>query len=221
MLNSFFLLAWRTEGTTFWIFLGLFLVCYYYSIVIVDEKPLTSIFMNLLCAGIIYLYSSMPGEVFWFLNIEEVGWLIMLFAFIFTAMLFGIVIGNAWGHLKLAFSIFSDFWLGIIGLIVACVWGYLLIRLGKIIFDEHPILCVLTLLGGLGSSNKSTSYTAPSENSSSGTGVKPGDPYSPEGFPCCNNCKWNQNRGSYFVRCFQNSSREKEPNDKCGQWQRC
>jgi len=39
------------------------------------------------------------------------------------------------------------------------------------------------------------------------------------GFPCCDNCRWNQDRGSYTVRCFQDSSRNKVANEKCGQWQ--
>lgn len=38
-------------------------------------------------------------------------------------------------------------------------------------------------------------------------------------FPCCGNCKWNYDRGSYEVRCFQESRRNKTVNEKCGQWQ--
>lgn len=38
-------------------------------------------------------------------------------------------------------------------------------------------------------------------------------------FPCCDNCKWNYDRGSYTVRCFQDGSRNKVSNEKCGQWQ--
>lgn len=39
------------------------------------------------------------------------------------------------------------------------------------------------------------------------------------GFPCCGNCKWNYDRASYEVRCFQDSKRNKTANEKCGQWQ--
>ena len=38
-------------------------------------------------------------------------------------------------------------------------------------------------------------------------------------FPCCGNCKWNYDRGSYEVRCYQDCKRSKTANDKCGQWQ--
>lgn len=40
-------------------------------------------------------------------------------------------------------------------------------------------------------------------------------------FPCCGNCKWNYDRGSYSVRCFQDGNRNKTSNEKCGQWQHC
>ena len=46
-----------------------------------------------------------------------------------------------------------------------------------------------------------------------------GDDGDGHGFPCCDNCRWNQDRGSYTVRCFQDSSRNKVANEKCGQWQ--
>ena len=219
LLNSYAFLGWETEGTAFWVFLVLFLLFFYISMTVTDEKPLTSVFMNLLCAGILYLYSGMSGEVFWFLNIEKVGWLI-LFTFILTAMLFGLVIGNFWGHLKLVSSIFSDFWVGLVGLVIASVWGYLLIRLGEIVFDEHPILCVITLLGGLSGQAKSSGSGAPEPESGSNPEPTP-NPEPSHGFPCCDNCKWNMSRGSFFVRCSQDYSREKEANEKCGQWQRC
>ena len=203
-------------------------------------------YMNLLCAGITILYTGMTGEVFWFLNIEKVGWLIMLFAFIFTAMLFGIAIGNAWGNLKNVSTIFSYFKFGFLSLVLSVAWVVTLVRLALIVFDEHPILCVITFLSSLGSLSKSMDYVPAPESPqpvtepSSGTGSdgkwqetsdgkytkikEPSvdkDPYSPNGFPCCDNCKWNQDRGCYFVRCFQDSSRIKKPNDKCGQWERC
>lgn len=38
-------------------------------------------------------------------------------------------------------------------------------------------------------------------------------------FPCCGNCKWNYDRGSHTVRCFQDGNRDKTSNEKCGQWQ--
>lgn len=242
LLNSHAFLRWETESKAFWVLLALFIIIYFYSREILDYEPKKFLWMNLACAGIIYLYTGMSGEVFWFLNIEKVGWLIMLFAFILTAALFGIVIGNAWGFLKLVSSITSDFWSAIIGLVIGCVWSFLLVRLGEIIFEEHPILCVITLLGGLGGQTKTSNYTpsyesSDSESSGGGGGTSPepepdpspgpspdpnpDEPYGSHGYPCCNNCKWNMNRGSYFVRCFQDESREKEPNDKCGQWQRC
>ena len=242
LLNSYAFLSWETEGTNFWILLGLFVLSFCISMAATEEKPFTIIITNLACAGLLYLYSGMSGEVFWFINIEKVGWILWFVGFMLTAILFGLVIGNFWGHLKLASSIFSDFWVGFVGLVIACVWGYLLIRLGKIVFDEHPIQCVITLLGGLSGQAKSSSYTPSYGGGDSGSGgggggsspepepdpypdptpdPEPDGPYSPQGFPCCDNCRWNMNRGSYFVRCFQDGSREKEPNDKCTQWQRC
>lgn len=217
LLNPYAFLRWETESSAFWILLVLFLICFYGSMTLTEEKPTTSIFLTLICAGIVYLYSGMSGEVFWFLNIEKVGWLIMLFAFYITAMLFGTALGYAWGYLKFISLLSSNFWFSVFGITVGCVWGYLLYRLGRIIFDEHPILCFLTLMGALGIQAKSSNEQ---EKESQKPEPKPGrDPYRPQGFPCCDNCRWNQNRGSYTVRCFQDSSRRKKSNDKCGQWQ--
>lgn len=168
--------------------------------------------------------------LFWFLNIEKVGWLLWLFCYMLTSILFGVIIGNAWAFLKWFFDIFENPTLGVVGLILSCVWGYLLWRLIPIFFEEHQIVFILTLVGVIGTVNKAidgpsvSSTTEPEPepesrpSSSSGYGSGSKEPYSPQGLPCCDNCRWNQNRGSYSVRCFQNSSRQKEPNDKCGQW---
>ena len=46
-------------------------------------------------------------------------------------------------------------------------------------------------------------------------------PYKSNGFPCCDNCKWNYCRGSDTVKCFLDENRKMRCNDKCGQWGRC
>lgn len=58
-------------------------------------------------------------------------------------------------------------------------------------------------------------YVQNKNSSSSSSGCEK-EEYS---FPCCGNCKWNYDRGSYEVRCFQNGNRSKTANEKCGQWQ--
>lgn len=39
------------------------------------------------------------------------------------------------------------------------------------------------------------------------------------GFNCCDNCKWNQDRGSHYARCFQDGRDDHSDNDRCGLWQ--
>lgn len=39
------------------------------------------------------------------------------------------------------------------------------------------------------------------------------------GFACCGNCKWNQDRGCHYVRCFQEGSDDRESNERCGLWE--
>ena len=92
--------------------------------------------------------------LFWFLNIEKVGWLLWLFCYMLTSILFGVIIGNAWAFLKWFFDIFENPTLGVVGLILSCVWGYLLWRLIPIFFEEHQIVFILTLVGVIGTVNK-------------------------------------------------------------------
>lgn len=66
------------------------------------------------------------------------------------------------------------------------------------------------IVTNIGNSSKTKKRNKPEENE---------DEEDEHKFACCGNCKWNQDRGSYTVRCFQDSSRDKVSNDKCGQWQ--
>lgn len=232
LLNSSAFLPFEAESTAFWVLLAVMVGSLILSYM-AEISPVRSLLLNLLCAGSTFLFSGLRGELFWFLNIEKVGLLLWVFCYILTFMFFGVIAGHVIAYVRWFFDIFENPVLGVIGLILSVVWGSLLWRLVPIFFEEHQIVSFLTLMGAAGTVNKamdgpSASSTtgpdpepepSPSFGSGSGSGSK--EPYSPQGFPCCDNCRWNQNRGSYSVRCFQNSSRQKEPNDKCGQWQRC
>ena len=138
LLNSREFIKWETEGTVFWILLALFFCLLYYSLKMPrEDRVCHSLYVSMLCAGIVFLYTGMTGEVFWFLNIKKVG-LIMIFALAFTAILFGAAIGNTWGNLKNVSRISSDFKFGFWSLIVSLAWGVTLIRLVLIVFEEHP-----------------------------------------------------------------------------------
>lgn len=229
LLNSSAFLSFEAESTAFWVLLAIMVGSLIYSFHV--EDPVKSLLLDLLCAGAMFLFSGLRGELFWFLNIEKVGWLLWLFCYILTAMFFGVIAGHIWAFLQWVFDIFESPTLGIIGLVLCLVWGFLLWRLIPIFFEEHQIIFFLTLVGVIGIANKAmdgpqvSSTTEPDPEPGPTPGPRPEPdppgPYSPQGFPCCDNCRWNQNRGSYSVRCFQNSSMQKEPNDKCGQWQRC
>ncbi len=226
LLNSSAFLSLEAESTAFWVLLAIMagsLICSFHV-----EDPVKSLMLDLLCAGAMFLFSGLRGELFWFLNIEKVGWLLWLFCYLLTSMFFGVIVGHIWAFLQWVFDIFESPTLGIIGLVLCVVWGFLLWRLIPIFFEEHQIIFFLTLVGVVGVANKAmdgpqASPTPDPEPPSPGPRPKPDPPelYGPQGIPCCDNCRWNQNRGSYSVRCFQNSSRVKEPNDKCDQWNRC
>ena len=224
LLNSSAFLPFEAESIAFWILLAIMAGSLFFSY-IEDESIMRSFWLDLLCAGATFLFSGLRGELFWFLNIEKVGWLLWIFCYILTFMFFGVIVGHIVAFIQWVFDIFENPTIGFIGLVLCVVWGFLLWRLVPIFFEEHQIVFFLTLVGIVGVANKAmdgpraSSTTKPEPGPNPGPGPK--DPYSPHGFPCCDNCRWNQNRGSYSVRCFQNSNREKEPNDKCGQWQRC
>ena len=159
VLNSTSFLSWHSDSTAFWILLVLAILFYFVSVSMTDEAPIASIFVNLLCAGTLYLYSGTTGEAFWFLNFEKQGFVIWFICYIISAVFFGILIGMSIGHLKLVIEIFSNFWVGLIGLLIGSVWGYLLIRYIGIIFDEHPIICALAILGAISSGSASHTPT--------------------------------------------------------------
>ena len=242
LLNSSAFLPFDAESTAFWVLLAIMAGSLFISYMD-EENPMRSLLLNLLCAGATFLFSGLRGELFWFLNIEKVGLLLWVFCYILTFMFFGVIAGHVIAFIRWFFDIFENPTFGVIGLILSVIWGSLLWRLVPIFFEEHQIVFFLTLMGAAGMINKAmdgpqvSSTTepepepGPSPNPSPGPGTGSGtgsgsgsgtdDPYFPQGIPCCDNCRWNQNRGSYSVRCFQNSSRVKEPNDKCDQWNRC
>ena len=230
LLNSSAFFPFDAESTAFWVLLAIMAGSLFISYMD-EENPMRSLLLNLLCAGATFLFSGLRGELFWFLNIEKVGLLLWVFCYILTFMFFGVIAGHVIAFIRWFFDIFENPTFGVIGLILSVIWGSLLWRLVPIFFEEHQIIFFLTLVGVIGIANKAmdgpqvSSTTEPDPEPGPTPGPRPEPdppgPYSPQGFPCCDNCRWNQNRGSYSVRCFQNSSRVKEPNDKCDQWNRC
>ena len=230
LLNSSAFLPFDAESTAFWVLLAVMAGSLFFSYMD-EENPMRSLLLNLLCAGATFLFSGLRGELFWFLNIEKVGLLLWVFCYILTFMFFGVIAGHVIAFIRWFFDIFENPTFGVIGLILSVIWGSLLWRLVPIFFEEHQIVFFLTLMGAAGMINKAmdgpqvSSTTEPDPEPGPTPGPRPEPdppgPYSPQGFPCCDNCRWNQNRGSYSVRCFQTSSRVKEPNDKCDQWNRC
>lgn len=158
-LNSMPFLSWQADSAAFWILFVLAVFFYFLGVALKDDAPIMSVFANLLSAGALYLYSGTSGEVFWFINFEKQNIIIWFICYILTAAFLGILIGLAIGHLKLVTEIFSDFWVALIGVIIGCIWGYLLLRFLGIIFDEHPIICGLTILGAISSGSASHTPT--------------------------------------------------------------
>ena len=159
ILNSMSFLDWQADSVAFWVLLVLAAILYFISMSLYEESPLTAVFVNLLCAGTLFLYSGTTGEVFWFINFEEQNLIVWFVCYLLTAVFFGILIGMTWGHIKLVVEIFSDFWVGLVGLVIGCICGILLLRFFSIIISEHPIICVLTLLGAIGSGSPSHTPT--------------------------------------------------------------
>lgn len=158
-LNSMSFLSWQADSYAFWILFSLAAFLYSLGVAMKDDAPIMSVFVNLLSAGALYLYSGTSGEVFWFINFEKQNIIVWFICYILTAAFFGILIGLTWGHLKLILGLFSNFWVAFIGLIIGCIWGVLLFKYIGIIFDEHPIICTLTILGALGSGTASHTPT--------------------------------------------------------------
>ena len=155
LLNQMSFLPWAGDSTAFWVCLVASLVFLLLSLNLAEEQPVTSVFLNLLCAGSVYLLTGLHGELFWFINIERVNWLIWFVCYLLTAAFFGMVLGLAWGHLKLISELFDNTLAAILGLVIGLIWGFLLLRLVGIIFEEHPIVCVLTLICSISSGSSS------------------------------------------------------------------
>ena len=172
-------LSWQADSSAFWILFVLAVLFYFVCMALYEESPITAFFINLLCAGTLYLYSGTTGEVFWFINFEEQNFFVWLACYFLTAMFFGTLIGMAWGHLKLVLEIFSNLWVGLVGLIIGCVWALLLLRYFGIIIEEHPIICLLTLVGAIGSGSASHTPTiyVEGEGHVTGRGYNGGDSF--------------------------------------------
>ena len=224
LLNSLAFLPFEAESTAFWVLLAIIVGSLIFSLRFGGGIG-RYLLLNVVCAGATYLLTGLRGELFWFLNVEKVGWLLWIFCYILTSFFFGVIIGNAWAFFKWVFRIFENPMLGVVGLVLSVVWGYLLWRIVPIFFEEHQIVFVLTLIGVIGLANRSMS--GPSVSSDAATGQDTENDYSAggssdydgSGFRCCRNCKWNMDRGSFSTRCFQGHE-GMASNDSCWEWQK-
>ncbi len=155
ILNSMAFLDWQADSAAFWILLALAILFYFSGVKLRDDAPIKSIALNLLSAAVLFLYSGTAGEAFWFINLERQNLIAWFFCYILTAIFFGILIGMTIVHFKLLLEIFSDFWVALIGVIIGCIWGCLLLRYVGIIFEEHPVICFLTIFGAISSGSAS------------------------------------------------------------------
>ena len=157
----------------FWLFLALAIGLYILSMVLSETLPFISLLINVLSAGAIYLWTEVSSECFWYLDFEHQNILLWFFYYLLTALFFGLIAGTAWGNLKAISELFSDFIPSILCVIVGVVWGIVLLRLVGIMFDEHPIITFLTLVGAIPSSRVPTIYV-PGEGYITGHGYDGG-----------------------------------------------
>lgn len=59
----------------------------------------------------------------------------------------------------------------------------------------------------------SGSHSSPSSSSNSDKDNGYDPPYG-----CCDNCRWNMNRGSHYSRCAQDGRDDRVANERCGSW---
>ena len=136
----------------FWLFFGLAVLFYYLSLALPARFVFLSIVFLLLSAGSLFVWTMVCGECFWFLDFERQNFLLWLLFWVLTIIGLGFVGGTAWQHLKALRDIFHDFVPSIICVVIGIVWGVLFLRLVGIMFDEHPIISILTILGAIPSS---------------------------------------------------------------------
>ena len=216
LLSSHSFLPFEGDSIAFWVLLIAMVATIYISNI--SENIGMVLLMNYLGAAAVFLYTGLKGEIFWFLDIERVGLLIWIFGYIFTAILFGVIIGRAWGYIQWFPEIFRNFWFGIIGFVIGIIWANLLIDLISIMFREHPFILIITALGAVGELNAEMDKVPQAPQKQPNTD-KPPKLEENIGFRSCRNCKWNQDRGSWETRCFLGRKGYKA-NDDCGQWNR-
>lgn len=167
-------MAGKSDKSIFWICIlssiGLFIL----SLFMAESLPFLSVLVNLLSAGALFIWIEASGECFWFLDFEKQNFFVWLFCYFVTAAFFGIIAGTALGNIKSITSLFSDFLPSLICVVIGVVWGILLFRLIGVMFDEHPIISFLTLVGAIPGSRVPTIYV-PGEGYITGHGYNGGD----------------------------------------------
>ena len=166
-------LSGMSDKSKFWICFLSAIGLYLLSLFIAESLPFLSILVNLLSATALFIWVGTSKECFWFLDFEKQNFLVWFLCYIVTAAFFGIIAGTAWENIKSITGLFSDFLPSFICVVIGLVWGILLIRLVGVIFSEHPIICLLTLVGAIPSSHVPTIYV-PGEGYITGHGYDGG-----------------------------------------------
>lgn len=166
-------LSGMSDKSIFWICFLSAIGLYLLSLFIAESLPFLSIFVNLLSAAALFIWVGASKECFWFLDFEKQNFLAWFLCYIVTAAFFGIIAGTAWENIKSITGLFRDFLPSFLCVVIGLVWGILLIRLVGVIFSEHPIICLLTLIGAIPSSHVPTIYV-PGEGYITGHGYDGG-----------------------------------------------
>jgi hypothetical protein len=154
----------------FWICIILAIIFYIASFNIEVSKPFASIFVNLLSAASLIVWTVVSDECYWFLDFEKQNIFAFLFCFFITACAIGIIFGTAWNNIKLITDIRHEPLSSIIFFVIGCVWGILLLRLVGRFFDEHPIMAFLIVMSAFSSGGHIPTIYVPGEGYITGHG---------------------------------------------------
>ena len=161
----------------FWICFLLSFVLYILSFEIERSNPIASVIVNLLSATSLIIWTNICDECFWFLDFEHQNLLVFLLCMFLTALFIGFIWGTAWNNIKLIKDIRYEPLSSIIFFFIGCVWGYLLLRLIGIFFDEHPIMSFFALAGACTSERHIPTIYVPGEGNITGHGHHGGDEF--------------------------------------------
>lgn len=134
------------DKSIFWIFVSSAILFYILSMVSIESK--TSLLFSILSAVCLIIWTKSSKNCFWFLDFNhDTNLLAYLFLMAFSFSIIAITFKTAWDNIRAIKAISYEPVASLICLALGLLWAYALSGLVFNIFDEHPVICLLALLG--------------------------------------------------------------------------